>query len=173
MWCNKVIFEDNFQRPNNSILTIHNFIRGIINCYTQSLYHNIQPKVTLWWPIKHNNDCTLREMERLRDVSACYETLNEDESKVTLENLELVTSLIHVEIWGTYVSFDMAWMESNSHLVGESNSKILLYMVTNNYKFSGAILILVRHFQNILALDWQLHVQFHHTWKEETNVLID
>ncbi|AES99602.1 hypothetical protein MTR_5g082730 [Medicago truncatula] len=50
----------------------------------------------------------LREMERSRDVSACYETLNEDESKVTLENLELVTSLIHFEIWGIYVSFDMA-----------------------------------------------------------------
>jgi len=33
----------------------------------------------------------VREMERSRDVAACYETLNIDKSKVTIGNLEFVT----------------------------------------------------------------------------------
>jgi hypothetical protein len=46
----------------------------------------------------------------------------------------------------------------------ESDSKILIDIVTNNYKFSGVVPTLVQRIRNLLALDWR--VQFRHTWRE-------
>jgi hypothetical protein len=58
-WINKSIFEDDFQQPNNLILAIHNFIRGMNLCSTQLPHRNIQIKETIyigWGCIKLNSD---------------------------------------------------------------------------------------------------------------------
>jgi hypothetical protein len=68
-----------------------------------------------------------------------------------------------------YLSFSL-WSKNlfifflYDQLIVESDSKILIDIVTNNYKFSGVVPTLVQRIQNLLALDWR--VQFRHTWRE-------
>jgi hypothetical protein len=64
-----------------------------------------------------------------------------------------------------YLGLDMAWKERIPQLIVESDSKILIDIVTNNYKFSGVVPTLVQRIRNLLALDWR--VQFRHTWRED------
>jgi hypothetical protein len=47
----------------------------------------------------------------------------------------------------------MAWKEHSPQLVVESDSKILINIVTDNYKFSGVVPTLVQRIQNLLTLD--------------------
>ena len=47
----------------------------------------------------------------------------------------------------------------------KSDSKILINIVTDKYKFSGVVPTLVQRIQNILTLDWR--VQYCHIWKED------
>jgi len=44
----------------------------------------------------------------------------------------------------------MAWREGISHLIVESDSKVLIDMVTNNRKINGTISSLVQRIQEIL-----------------------
>ncbi|MCI03547.1 hypothetical protein A2U01_0024587 [Trifolium medium] len=60
---------------------------------------------------------------------------------------------------------DMAWNERIPQLIMESDSKILIDIVTDNYKFSGLVPTLVQRIRNLEALEWR--VQFCHTWREE------
>ena len=50
-------------------------------------------------------------------------------------------------------------------LIVESDSKILIDMVTKNCNFSGSVPILVQHIRKLMALDWR--VQFRHAWRED------
>jgi hypothetical protein len=47
----------------------------------------------------------------------------------------------------------------------ESDSKILIDIVTYNYKFGGVVPNLVQRIRNLLDLDWR--VQFRHTWRDD------
>ena len=71
---------------------------------------------------------------------------------------------LHAEMWGLYLGLDMAWSEGLSHVIIESDSKVLIDMVTNNCKINGTIPSLVRRIQEILQRDW--HTQVIHTWRE-------
>jgi len=75
-----------------------------------------------------------------------------------------VCDALHAEIWGMYLGLEMAWREHISQLIVESDSKILIDLVTENCKFSGSVSILVQRIRKLLALDWR--VQFRHTWRE-------
>lgn len=46
----------------------------------------------------------------------------------------------------------MAWRENITHLIVESDSKILVDMITDNCKFSGTIHMLVRRIRKLLNL---------------------
>ena len=49
----------------------------------------------------------------------------------------------HADMWGLYLGLDMAWSEGSSHVIVESDSKVLTDMVTNNCKINGTIPSLV------------------------------
>jgi len=57
---------------------------------------------------------------------------------------------LHAEMWGLYLGLDMTWREGISHLIVESDSKVLIDMVTNNCKINGTIPSLVQRIQQIL-----------------------
>jgi hypothetical protein len=58
----------------------------------------------------------------------------------------------------------MVWRYHISYLIIESDSKLLIDMITENCTIGEATPILVRRIHNFLALDWQ--VQVRHTWRE-------
>ena len=79
-----------------------------------------------------------------------------------------------------YLGLDMAWRENITHLTVESDSKILVDMITDNCKFSGIIPTLVRRIRKFLNLSWT--VQVNHTlregnrnvdWLANYNILMD
>jgi hypothetical protein len=64
-----------------------------------------------------------------------------------------------------YLDLDLAWKEHISHLIVESDSKILIDVIMDNYKFSRTIPTLVRHIRNMFALD--CHIKICHTWRKD------
>jgi len=58
----------------------------------------------------------------------------------------------------------MAWREHYSHLIVESDSKILIDMIFDNFKFNGNIPVLVHRIRKLLKMSW--NVQLNHTWRE-------
>jgi hypothetical protein len=60
---------------------------------------------------------------------------------------------LYAETCGMYLNLDLAFKEHISHLIVDSDSKILIDMIMDNYKFSGTAPTLVRCILNMLALD--------------------
>jgi len=58
----------------------------------------------------------------------------------------------------------MAWREHFDHLIVESDSKILIDMISDKFKFNGNIPILVHRIRKLLRMDW--HVQINHIWRK-------
>jgi len=71
---------------------------------------------------------------------------------------------LHAEIWGLYLGLEMAWRKHYSHLIVESDSKILIDMISDNFKFNRNIPILVHWIRKLLKMSW--NVQLNHTWRE-------
>ena len=63
-----------------------------------------------------------------------------------------------------YLGLDMAWRENTTHLIVESNSKILVDMITENCNFSGTTPTLVRRIRQLLSLSQTVKIT--HTWRE-------
>jgi ribonuclease HI len=70
---------------------------------------------------------------------------------------------LHAEMWGMYVGLELARRKGVTHLIVESDSKILIDMVTGRCKLNGATPILLRRIQELISMDWQ--TQFSHTWR--------
>jgi poly(A) polymerase Pap1 len=56
----------------------------------------------------------------------------------------------HVEIWGMYLGLDMTWREHITHLIVESDLKVLVDLINDNCKFSGTISTLARSIRKLL-----------------------
>jgi len=57
---------------------------------------------------------------------------------------------LHAEMWGLYLGLDLTLSEGLSHVIVESDLKVLIDMDTNNCKINGTIPSLVRSIQEIL-----------------------
>lgn len=60
---------------------------------------------------------------------------------------------LHVEMWGMYLGLDMIWREGVSHLIIQSDLKVLVDMITNKCKTNGNIPTLIQRIQNFLRRD--------------------
>ncbi|RHN63570.1 putative ribonuclease H-like domain-containing protein [Medicago truncatula] len=67
-------------------------------------------------------------------------------------------------MWGMYLGLDMAWRENTTHIIVESDSKILVDMITENCNFSGTTPTLVGRIRQLLSLSWIVKIT--HTWRE-------
>ncbi|GAU31578.1 hypothetical protein TSUD_54010 [Trifolium subterraneum] len=56
----------------------------------------------------------------------------------------------YAELWGMYLGLDMAWKERIPQLIAENDSKILIDIVTDNYKFRGVVATLVQRIRNLI-----------------------
>jgi hypothetical protein len=154
-------FEEDFQQMNNLALTIQNFTREIDLCLTQPPHFNLQRKKTIYigW-IKPNSDGACKG-----DYSWCGGLFRNSERrwlKVYVRKIGVCNAL-YAELWGMCFGSDMVCREHILPLVVESDSKILIDMVTDNCKFSTPIPTLMRHIHNLFDLEWQ--VQYCQTWR--------
>jgi ribonuclease HI len=71
---------------------------------------------------------------------------------------------LHAEMWGMYEALKIARSKGFSHLIVESDSKLLVDMVTNNWKINGVTPVLICRIRDMINLPW--HVQINHTLRE-------
>jgi len=64
--------------------------------------------------------------------------------------------VFHAEMWGMCLGLDVTWRLNNTHLVVESDSNILIDMITENCNFSGTTPTLVRRIRKLLS--WTIKI---------------
>ncbi|XP_045831229.1 uncharacterized protein LOC123922567 [Trifolium pratense] len=67
-------------------------------------------------------------------------------------------------MWGMYIGMNLARRQGITHLQVESDSKVLVEMVTGNCNVNDNIPTLVRRIRDLTNMNW--HVQINHTWHE-------
>jgi hypothetical protein len=68
---------------------------------------------------------------------------------------------LHAKILGLYFGLELARRDRISHLCVENYSKLLIGMVTNNFKTNGTTPWFIRRIINLLGRSWRSQV--HHT----------
>ncbi|MCH79341.1 ribonuclease H protein, partial [Trifolium medium] len=71
---------------------------------------------------------------------------------------------LQAEVWGMYIEMDLARRRGITHIQVESDSKVLVDMVTGNCKVNGRIPTLIKRVRALKNLDW--HIQINHIWRE-------
>ncbi|GAU34538.1 hypothetical protein TSUD_219210 [Trifolium subterraneum] len=71
---------------------------------------------------------------------------------------------LHAEMWGMYIGIDLARRQGITHLQVESDSKVLVEMVTGNCNVNGNIPTLLKRIRDLINMNWD--VQINHTWRE-------
>ncbi|PNY13092.1 nucleic acid binding protein [Trifolium pratense] len=67
----------------------------------------------------------------------------------------------HAEMWGMYVGMKLVERQGIIQLIVESDSKVLIDMVTEKCNLNGVTSILIRRIQDLISRNWQ--IQFKHT----------
>ena len=68
------------------------------------------------------------------------------------------------EMWGMYIGMDIARRQGITHLQVESDSKLLVDMVTEKCNINGNVPTLIRRIRDLKNMSWQ--VQINHIWRE-------
>ncbi|MCI17829.1 ribonuclease H protein, partial [Trifolium medium] len=117
-WRNKAIFEDDFEQPNNPILVINNFTRGMKLCSIQLLHQNIQQKEMIYigwnkppesW-IKLNSDGACKGSGKSSDRCGLFQNSDGRWIKGYIRKIGACDSL-QAEMLDLYLGFEMAWRE--------------------------------------------------------------
>ncbi|GAU39340.1 hypothetical protein TSUD_60910 [Trifolium subterraneum] len=137
MWRNKSIFEEDFRRPNNPTHVILKMSREVDRCE--------QTHLDGW---TRQNDI----------VFIVGSSLMKDGSSLTVMTLTKVLLICHD------VADSSATTTGVTHLQVESDSKVLVDLVTGNCKVNRRIPTLIRRIRALKNLDWQ--VQINHIWRE-------
>jgi ribonuclease HI len=170
-WRNKAIFEEGFQRPDNPTYVIQKFIMSIEEVSQDHLKNNPHQRESVYigWRRPSNGWVKLNcdgACKGKGELAGCGGILRQSDGRWIKGFSRKIGACdaLHAEMWGLYLGLDMAWSEGLSHVIIESDSKVLIDMVTNNCKINGTIPSLVRRIQEILQRDW--HTQVIHTWRE-------
>jgi ribonuclease HI len=170
-WRNKTIFEADFIRPNNPISLIWRFVQDIEDCNLELVRKGpkLNEIIYIGWKrpqegwIKLNSDGACKDMGVIAGCGGLFRDSDGRWIKGYTKKIGACDAL-HAEMWGLYLGLDMAWREHYSHLIVESDSKILIDMISDNFKFNGNIPVLVHRIRKLLKMSW--NVQLNHTWRE-------
>jgi hypothetical protein len=159
-WRNKTIFEDAFNRPINPTQVILKMSREIGSCMKTNLTGMPKRMDTIFigwnrpregW-VKLNCDGTHKSSVNL---SGCGGLLR-DSSGVCLvsyaRKLGTCDALV-AEMWGMYLGMDLAMRQGMTHLQVDSDSKLLVDMVTGNCTINGNIPTLVRRIRDLKRMN--------------------
>jgi ribonuclease HI len=171
MWRNKSIFEEGFRRPNNPTQVILKMVTEINRCKQTHLNGRPRQKDTIFigWKqpqegwVKLNCDGAHKSSINL---SGCGGLLRDSNGNCLSSFARKIGSCdaLHAEMWGMYIGMDLARRQGITHLQVESDSKVLVDMVTGNCNVNGNIPTLIKRIRYLKNMNW--HVQFNHTWRE-------
>ncbi|GAU44619.1 hypothetical protein TSUD_378970 [Trifolium subterraneum] len=171
-WRNKSIFEDDFRRPNNPTHVILKMAMKIDRCEQTHLNGWPRQKDTVFigWKqpregwIKLNCDGAHKSSMNL---SGCGGLLRDNNDICLSSFARKIGSCdaLHAEMWGMYIGMDLTTRKRITHLQVESDSKVLVDIVTGNCNVNENIPTLVRRIRDLTSMNW--HVQINHTWREE------
>ncbi|GAU12898.1 hypothetical protein TSUD_73850 [Trifolium subterraneum] len=141
--------------------SIHNF-------YVKSAYDLIAENIAGWKKpqdgrVKLNYDGACKELGEFAGCGGLFRDSDGRWIKGFTRKIGAFDAL-HVEMWGMYLGIDIAWRNGLSHLTVESDSKVLINMITNKCNIKGHTPSLIRRIQEFLQKDWQ--IRFVHTWRE-------
>ncbi|WJX23886.1 hypothetical protein P8452_13068 [Trifolium repens] len=168
-WRNKSIFEEGFQRPYDPTFTTLKVAKEIegyskapgSNKKCDTIYIGWKSPQEGW--VKLNCDGSQNDRASL---AGCGGLLRDSNGKWIKGYSRKIGSCdaLHAEMWGMYLGMDLAWRQGITHLHVESDSKVLVDMVTNRVKLDGRTPTLVLRIKHLLALSWQVILS--HTWRE-------
>ncbi|CAJ2642253.1 unnamed protein product [Trifolium pratense] len=170
-WHNKAIFDEDFRQPADPIQVIlkmakdidgyehHHFTRG---------RHRLETIFIRWkcpnegW-IKLNCDGAHKKS---MDLAGCGGLLRDSDGRWIQGYTQKIGTCdsLHAEMWGMYAGMELARRKGITHLIVESDSKLLIDMVTGRCNLNGATPIMIRRIQELINMNWQ--TQFQHTWRE-------
>ncbi|GAU35182.1 hypothetical protein TSUD_319920 [Trifolium subterraneum] len=170
-WRNKSIFDEDFRRPSNPIHAILKMVRDIDSCKHNQLIGRQRKNDTIFvgWKqppegwIKLNCDGAYKES---LDLAGCGGLLRDSNGQWIHGYTQKIGACdaLHAEMWGMYVGMNLARRQGVTRLILESDSKLLVDMVTWRCNLNGATPILIRRIKGLIDFDWQ--IQFKHTWRE-------
>jgi ribonuclease HI len=171
MWRNKSIFEEDFRRPNNPTDVILKMSMEVDRCEQTHLDGWTRQNDTIYIGWKQPQDgwfklnCDGAHKSSI-NLSGCGGLLRNSYGICVSSFARKIGSCdaLHAEMWGMYIGMDLARRQGITHLQVESDSKVLVDMVTGNCKVNGRIPTLIRRIRDLKTLDWQ--VQINHTWRE-------
>ncbi|MCH82364.1 ribonuclease H protein, partial [Trifolium medium] len=67
-------------------------------------------------------------------------------------------------MWDMYIGMDLAWRQGTTHLQVDSDSNVLVDMVTGNCNSNETIPTLIRRIRDLNNKNWQVHIN--HIWHE-------
>ncbi|WJX23235.1 hypothetical protein P8452_12461 [Trifolium repens] len=170
-WRNKSIFEEDFHRPIDPIRVILDLVQAIDRGDDLHLIRGSRRFDTIYigwnrprgdW-VKLNCDGAYKES---LDLAGCGGLIRDSGGQWLIGYARKIgmCDALHAEMWGMYEGLKIARSKGFSHLIVESDSKLLVDMVTNNCKINGATPVLIRRIRDLINLPW--HVQINHTLRE-------
>ncbi|CAJ2630361.1 unnamed protein product [Trifolium pratense] len=170
-WRNKAIFEEDFQRPNDPSQVILRMTKDIEQ-YERTLMTGIRIQretIYIGWKNPHGDWIKLNCDGAYKDSmnnAGCGGLFRDSDGRWLKGYTQRIgdCDALHAEMWGMYTGMEMARRQGYTHLVVESDSKLLIDMVTGRCKLNGKAPILVNRIQDLSNLQW--HVMFKHTWRE-------
>jgi len=102
--------------------------------------------------IKLNSDGACRDLGHIFGCGGIFRDTDGQWIKSYTKKIGACDAL-HAEMWGLYLGIEMAWREHFDHLIVESDSKILIDMIFDKFKFNGNIPILVHRIRKLLRMD--------------------
>ncbi|GAU49151.1 hypothetical protein TSUD_87340 [Trifolium subterraneum] len=100
---------------------------------------------------------TLEAIEKVTLSTLVGKYLKKGGSSSTVMVLKMIGwVLLGVEMWGMYLGMSLAWRRGITHLHVESDSEVLIDMLTERIKLNGSTPTLVILIRNLLALSWQV-----------------
>jgi len=173
-WRNKSIFEEEFHRPFNPIDVILKMAIEIDNCEQTHVtgWPQLTETIFIGWKtpqegwVKLNCDGAHKSLVNL---SGCGGLIRDSSGNCLNSYARKIGSCdaLHAEIVCMYIGMDMARRQGITHLQVESDSSLLVDMVTGKCNINGNVPTLIQRIRDLKNMSWHVHIN--HTWREGTD----
>lgn len=164
-WKNISILKEDFHRPTNPIHLILEMVRAIEMGEHPHLAGESRHLDTIYigWKKPHEDYVKLNSNGAYKeplDLAGCGGLFRDAISQwITGYARKIGTcDASHAEMWDMYEGLKIARRQGFLQLIVESDSKLLVDMVTGNYKLSGATPILIHRLCDLIDLPWNVHI---------------
>jgi ribonuclease HI len=138
---------------------VGSFVKDIEECNLQP--HHSRPQleesIYIGWKrpqegwIKLNSDGACKDRGKIAGCGSLFRDSDGRRIKGYTKKIGACDAL-HAKMWGLYLGLNMVLREHFSHLIVESDSKILIDRISDNFHFNRNIPVLVQRVQKLLKM---------------------